>query len=245
MTTAPLHLDVEASNELAGWTSGPALLLRRPYVLITAMIVTVLIVVGLKLNAIVPKTSHQALASTLTTHLAFAPSPLALRGPSAKLGGMGELGARFHTTERYIYKEAGKERTSSPTMLFGGGGDKDKPKQPGMMEMMKKASEMGGKMQELTKELQATEIEAVAADGGVTVTVSGTQMPISTKITEEFLAKGTDAVSEAVTLAQQQAHARSLQYSTEKMGELYKEIGLPVPPGPDGLGAPPGGGLPR
>ena len=44
---------------------------------------------------------------------------------------------------------------------------------------VKKAQQVGVKVKELQEELQDTEIEAVAADGGVTVVISGAQVPIS------------------------------------------------------------------
>ena len=47
------------------------------------------------------------------------------------------------------------------------------------------------------QELTETEIEAVAADGGATVVISGAQVPLSVEVTDELLAKGADAVSEA------------------------------------------------
>ena len=57
---------------------------------------------------------------------------------------------------------------------------------------------MGVKVKELQEELQETEIEAVASDGGVTVVISGAQVPVSVVVTDELLAKGAEAVSEVV-----------------------------------------------
>jgi len=99
-----------------------------------------------------------------------------------------------------------------------------------MMETIKKAQQVGVKVKELQEELQQTEIEAVAADGGVTVIVSGAQVPISVAVTEQLLAKGPEAVSEAVSVAAKEAHTNSMQYAQERMTGLYQEIGLPMPP---------------
>ena len=52
---------------------------------------------------------------------------------------------------------------------------------------VKKAQQVGVKVKELQDELQDTEIEAVAAEGGVTVVISGAQVPISVEVTEELL----------------------------------------------------------
>lgn len=88
-------------------------------------------------------------------------------------------------------------RTAVPRMLFGGGGKEGEGGGLNMMETIKKAQQVGVKVKELQEELQQTEIEAVAANGGVTVVISGAQVPISVDVTEELLAQGADAVSEA------------------------------------------------
>ena len=95
---------------------------------------------------------------------------------------------------------------------------------------VKKAQQVGQKVKELQEELQDTEIEAVAADGGVTVVISGAQVPLSVEVTEELLAKGSAAVSEAVSVAAKEAHTNSMEYAKSRMSELYGEIGLPMPP---------------
>ncbi len=82
-------------------------------------------------------------------------------------------------------------------MLFGGGGKEGEGGGLNMMETIKKAQQVGVKVKELQEELSQTEIEAVAADGGCTVVISGAQVPISVEVTEELLAKGSEAVSEA------------------------------------------------
>ena len=114
-------------------------------------------------------------------------------------------------------------------MLFGGGGDSGGGGM-NMMETIKKAQQVGVKVKELQEELQETEIEAVAADGGVTVVISGAQVPISVECTPELLAKGSTAVSEAVSIAAKEAHTNSMEYAKQRMTELYTEIGLPMPP---------------
>ena len=121
-------------------------------------------------------------------------------------------------------------RATSPSMLFGGGGKDGEGGGLNMMETIKKAQQVGVKVKELQEELQATEIEAVAADGGVTVVISGAQVPISVSVTPELLAKGADAVSQAVSVAAKEAHTNSMEYAKERMSGLYGEIGLPMPP---------------
>ena len=59
---------------------------------------------------------------------------------------------------------------------------------------------------------------------------SGAQVPISVDVTPELLAKGADAVSEAVSVAAKEAHTNSMEYAKQRMTALYQEIGLPMPP---------------
>ena len=92
-------------------------------------------------------------------------------------------------------------------------------------------AQVGVKVKELQEELTNTEVEATSADGGVTVTISGAQVPISVAVTDELLAKGPDEVSKAVSVAVKEAHTNSVNYAKSRMSELYKEIGLPVPEG--------------
>ena len=80
-----------------------------------------------------------------------------------------------------------------------------------MMETIKKAQQVGVKVKELQEELQNTEVEATSEDGGVTVVVSGAQVPISVVVSDEMLAKGAAAVSEAVSVAAKEAHTNSMQ----------------------------------
>jgi len=132
------------------------------------------------------------------------------------------IGASTHAAHRAV---------RAPSMLFGGGG-KDEGAGGGlnMMETIKKAQQVGVKVKELQEELANTEIEATAAEGGVSVSVSGANVPISVSVSDELLAKGADAVSEAVTLAAKEAHKNSMSYAKDRMTELYTEIGLPMPP---------------
>ena len=87
---------------------------------------------------------------------------------------------------------------------------------------VKKAQQVGVKVKELQEELQDTKIEAVAADGGVTVVISGAQVPISVEVTPELLGKGSAAVSDAVSVAAKEAHTNSMEYAKQRMTELYQ-----------------------
>jgi len=132
-------------------------------------------------------------------------------------------------------------------MMFGGGGDDkegggfmDKLKQAQNMfnpEMMKKYSEVGIKVQELQTELAQTEVECATKDGGVTVKVTGTQVPMSVTVSDELCGSGVDNVNSELTNALKQAHAKSGAYAQNKMKELYEDMGLSA--GMAGMGEPP------
>jgi len=136
-------------------------------------------------------------------------------------------------------------RAGEVRMLFGGGAPKDgdPEKKPGFMEqmkqaqkmfnpeMMKKYGEIGTKLEALQTELAQTEIECTTSDGGVTVTISGTQVPVGVAITDDLCAKGSDAASAELSTAFKEAHKKSGAYAAQKMKEMYEEIGLPTGPG--------------
>eukprot|EP00320_Phaeocystis_rex_P020299 CAMPEP_0119090602 /NCGR_PEP_ID=MMETSP1178-20130426/153305_1 /TAXON_ID=33656 /ORGANISM="unid sp, Strain CCMP2000" /LENGTH=151 /DNA_ID=CAMNT_0007074043 /DNA_START=52 /DNA_END=507 /DNA_ORIENTATION=+ len=126
-------------------------------------------------------------------------------------------------------------RAVGPRMLFGGGGKEGEGGGLNMMETIKKAQQVGVKVKELQEELTNTEVEATSANGGVTVTISGAQVPISVAVSEELLAQGSEAVSDAVSVAVKEAHTNSVEYAKGRMAELYKDIGLPM----DAMGGPP------
>jgi len=128
-------------------------------------------------------------------------------------------------------------RSSSVQMMFGGGGGDDKGdagfmEKLGQMkdmfnpEMMKKYSQVGERIQALQGELAQTEVECATKDGGVTVTVSGTQVPMKVTVSGELCSTGVDAVSSELTMALKQAHAKSGKYAQDRMKNVYEELGL-------------------
>ena len=115
---------------------------------------------------------------------------------------------------------AGRIGAIGPQMLFGGGG-KDEGMGGGlnMMETIKKAQQVGVKVKELQEELANTEIEATAAEGGVSVSVSGANVPISVTVSPELVAQGAEAVSTAGAVDRDTSHhiapvSSLTQYST-------------------------------
>ena len=67
--------------------------------------------------------------------------------------------------------------------------------------------------------------------------VSGTQVPMSVVVSEELCNSGAAAVSEELTTAMRQAHAKSGAYAQQRMQDMYSELGLA--PGAGGMGGPP------
>ena len=97
-------------------------------------------------------------------------------------------------------------------------------------EMMKKYSEVGMKVQELQAELAQTEVECATKDGGVTVKVSGTQVPMSVTVSEELCASDVEKVSAELTSALKSAHTKSGVYAQDRMRAMYDEVRrLPTP----------------
>lgn len=82
------------------------------------------------------------------------------------------------------------------------------------------------RVQQLQQELAQTEVECSTKDGGVSVKISGTQVPISVEVSDALCAKGVETVSAELTLAMKQAHARSGKYAQDKMKDVYVELGL-------------------
>jgi len=143
-------------------------------------------------------------------------------------------------------------RLGEARMLFGGGGG-DGEKKGGMMDalkqaqgmfnpdMMKKYQEMGVKVQSMQQELSQTELE-ISSDEypGIVMTISGTSVPGTVTIEDELAEKGAEAISAAVTSVAKSAHKQATQYATQKMADLYQELGLPNPAaGQPGQPAPP------
>ena len=148
------------------------------------------------------------------------------------VAGLATCQALLVTPAPFAARAAARGARPCPRMLFGGGKSEGEGGMGGlnMMETIKKAQQVGVKVKELQEELQNTEVEATAADGGVTVSVSGAQVPISVTVSDAVLAQGAEAVSAAVSLAAKEAHKNSMNYAKERMTELYTEIGLPMPP---------------
>ena len=138
-------------------------------------------------------------------------------------------------------------RTQTPQMLFGGGdgkeGDADfmsKVKQASQMfnpEMLQKYNEVGQKIQQVQVELQGTELEIDTPDG-VVVTMTAVGVPVKVTVTDELAGSGAEKIGAAVSSALTTAHGKSIQYSQDKMREIYSELGIPMP-GAEGPGAPP------
>lgn len=94
------------------------------------------------------------------------------------------------------------------------------------VQMMKKYSEVGVKVQALQEELMQTEIECKAADEAIVVKVSGTQVPIAVEVAQSLCDLGAEKASSELTAALKQAHLKSGTYAQDKMKQMYEDIGL-------------------
>ena len=94
------------------------------------------------------------------------------------------------------------------------------------VQMMKKYSEVGVKVQALQEELAQTEIECATSDGGVVVKVTGTQVPLSVEVTQGLCDAGSEKAGAELTAALKQAHMKSGVYAQDRMKDMYEELGL-------------------
>ena len=90
----------------------------------------------------------------------------------------------------------------------------------------RKYAQVGERVQQLQVELAQTEVECATKDGGVTVKVSGTQVPLSVAVSSELCGTGVENVSAELTKALKQAHSKSGNYAQDKMKGVYEELGL-------------------
>ena len=96
--------------------------------------------------------------------------------------------------------------------------------------MMKKVQEMQSRMEEMTKEIEASRFQSSVGGGAVVATLSGKGEVVDLVITDELISNGdADTVAELVMLAVNNAKSEADNKKAEAMKELTG--GLPLPPG--------------
>jgi DNA-binding protein YbaB len=96
------------------------------------------------------------------------------------------------------------------------------------MDSFKKAQRVGKRTSALVLELTATTVEGSSQDGKVKVIFDCQQRPIRTFIDEAYFeASDVSEVSDAITAAMKDAHAKSIERMDDKMKSFYSELGLP------------------
>jgi DNA-binding YbaB/EbfC family protein len=96
------------------------------------------------------------------------------------------------------------------------------------MDSFKKAQRVGKRTSALVQELSATTVEGSSADGKVKIIFDCQQRPIKTIIDEAYFeATDISEVSNAITAAMKDAHAKSIERMDEKMKSFYSELGMP------------------
>jgi len=96
--------------------------------------------------------------------------------------------------------------------------------------MMKKVQDMQARMEEMTKEIDASRFQSSVGGGAVIATLSGKGEIVDLIIADELLADGDgEAVAELVMLAVNNAKSEA----DTKKAEALKQLtgGLPLPPG--------------
>jgi DNA-binding YbaB/EbfC family protein len=99
-----------------------------------------------------------------------------------------------------------------------------------LMNMMKQARELQGKVAEMQAELEALEVEGVAGGGLVKVTLNGKGTMTRLSIDPSLMKTEEREILEDLVLA---AHADARQKAEQAMAEKMQQItgNLPLPPG--------------
>jgi DNA-binding protein YbaB len=96
------------------------------------------------------------------------------------------------------------------------------------MDSFRKAQKVGKRTSALVLDLSATTVEGSSQDGRVKVIFDCQQRPIKTIIDEAYFeASDVSDVSNAITAAMKDAHAKSIERMDDKMKSFYSELGLP------------------
>ena len=72
-----------------------------------------------------------------------------------------------------------------------------------------------------------SEFDGYDAEELVCVTLTGSQAPVRTQISDEAMTKGSDELGEMLTAAYKDAHTKSLLATKERMQQLAEQLGLP------------------
>ena len=97
-------------------------------------------------------------------------------------------------------------------------------------DMMKKVQEMQGRMEQITRDIEASQFQSSVGGGAVVATLSGKGEIITLEISPMIMTDGdADALAELVMLAVNNAKSEA----DAKKADALKEMtgGLPLPPG--------------
>lgn len=98
------------------------------------------------------------------------------------------------------------------------------------MDSFKKAQRVGKRTSTLVQELSSITVEGSSPDGKVKIIFDCQQRPIKTIIDEAYFeASDASDVSNAITAAMKDAHAKSIERMDDKMKSFYSELGMPSP----------------
>ncbi|KFK32685.1 hypothetical protein AALP_AA6G275700 [Arabis alpina] len=136
------------------------------------------------------------------------------------------------------YKSRNGYRSLRVNGLFGGGNkdnSEDGQSKAGIFGNMQNMYETVKKAQmvvqveavKVQKELAAAEFDGYCQGELVKVTLSGNQQPIRTDITEAAMELGSEKLSQLVTEAYKDAHAKSVLAMKERMSDLAQSLGMP------------------
>ena len=96
-----------------------------------------------------------------------------------------------------------------------------------LTEAFKKAQQVQDGAKKLQEELDQLEVEGAAGGGLVKVFLSGNQEPRRVEISPDVLKEEADVVAELVTVAMQDAYAKSTATMRERMEDLTGGLNIP------------------
>ena len=82
----------------------------------------------------------------------------------------------------------------------------------------------------INRELMDTVVVGQDPSGIILATFNGLGVPMSMKVAEGFQSKSADELSQACTAAMIDGHKRAQAAMMNRMGQMYSDAGVPMPP---------------
>jgi DNA-binding YbaB/EbfC family protein len=154
---------------------------------------------------------------------------LAFQGLSRRIGSARKSTSLFINLHWFGSKNENDEQNNGEALAADGKGTLGGVS--GIMESMdgfKKSQRIGKMTGALVHELSSMTVEGTAENGKVKVTFDCQQRPVDVFIDDAYFDSANAAdVSDAITTAMKEAHAKSTEKMDEKMKNFFAQVGLP------------------